>query len=228
MAFTAVGNSASAQSAGTGSVAVAYPSNVTAGRLLTACCSNFGAAIGTSAVTDSQGNTWTRVAAATNGSAQVAIFWTLAGSSAANTVTLTTGGGEYPTLSIYETTGTPNASPFDKTANGTGTSASHATGSTATLAQADEVAFAVSTYDGGTGGTPTVGGSWTLGQIQTNFANMPLASAYQIISATTAQSVTFTWINAPYAVCLATFKAFTGGASGWGPLLSDKRNRLIA
>ena len=212
MAFTSIGKAASAQSAGTGSVAVAYPSNVVAGRLLIAQCSNYGSAIGTGDVTDSQGNTWTRVSTVSNGSAHAAIFWALAGSSAANTVTLNTGGSEYPTLAILEVVGTPAASPFDVQATGTGTSASHSTGTTAATAQADEIGIAVSTYDGGSGGTPTVGGSWTLGEIQTNFANMPLATAWQILSATGTQTATFSWINAPYAACVATFKADTGVA----------------
>jgi hypothetical protein len=225
MAFSAPIQAKSAQSAGTGSIAVAFTSNVVANNLLVACCSNNnGGGIGTSAVTDSQGNTWTRVSSAANVlGVSTAIFWAVAGSSAADTVTLTVGAGEFPTLAIFEVGITTAPASFDVQSSGTaGGGSAFATGTTGTLAKADEIAFACSSHNGGTA-TPTVDSGFTLASagagLETNSANEPIASAYKVLSATTGTGCTFTWTTGAWAACVATFKDASGGGGGSTPKL---------
>jgi hypothetical protein len=107
-------------SGGASSLVFAYPSNVVQGNLL--LCSVVNTSPGTTcAVTDTQGNTWTAAAARffVAGIGGLQIFWAIAKSSAACTVTATMTGGNGEGIEIREyssTVGWP-ANPVDITAN---------------------------------------------------------------------------------------------------------------
>jgi hypothetical protein len=91
-----------------GATSLAFSSNVTSGNLLIAALGLF-AGGSLSSVTDTLGNTWNLAAANNNGSDKEWIYWTIAGSSGANTVTAAgTGwgvGGYNSTLLVAEVSG---------------------------------------------------------------------------------------------------------------------------
>lgn len=205
----AIVQSKSAQGSG-GSVAVTFDSAVTAGNAVIVLATAF-SSTAPSAASDNKSNTYTRhVSGASNIS--VAIFSALnvtGGSSFQVTVT----GSSDVSAAIFEVSGLATSAAFDVSATNGGTSASHSTGTTAATAQADAIAFAVTGHDGVSTADPTLpgGSAYTLGPFQTNTALMPLASAYQVLSATGTQTATISWINAGYFAGIAVFKA-AGGA----------------
>lgn len=84
----------------------AFPSNVVSGNKLVIGVMAYSQAINATGVTDTQGNTYTKIAEAVSispGGGSVAFFMATAGSSGANTVTYTgTGGNNYFVMGILE------------------------------------------------------------------------------------------------------------------------------
>jgi hypothetical protein len=133
------------------------------------------------------------------------------------------GDGTGAAASVYEFSGTATVSPFDDAEVSTGISSgtSKSSGTTATLAQADEVAIAGFGYRGVVpGATISFTNSYTIGP-NTNpvsdggGALAALLDAYRIVAATTAQETTASWTGTSDVIgAIATFKAGAGGSSG--------------
>jgi hypothetical protein len=131
------------------------------------------------------------------------------------------------TIAIYELSSVVTSSPADQFATNTGNGTSHTTGTTPTTTQANEIAFACDTHAGSTTSTPTVSSPWTMGEDQTSAVNMPLATAYQIVSSTQTFSATFTWQNAQWAALVQTYKDATPGGGATILLLNQFPNTLL-
>ena len=95
------------------STSLSFPSNVTAGNLLVALIwTQSGSAI-TSSVTDTQGNTWTKAIGPTQ---RRQLWYTVAGSSGANTITYS-GTATFMTMTAIAEYSGNSASPLDSTAS---------------------------------------------------------------------------------------------------------------
>ncbi len=172
-------------------------------------------------VSDNYGNTYTRDVSSWNTSAGAfgtAIFHATVVATGA-TFTLSTSNGAHVITGI-EMAGL--ASPaLDTTASNFGSTASGTTGSTGTLAQADEIAIVVATQEF-IDGTESIGipTGFTLIQRETdNNGSQAGVSSYQIVSATTALNPSFTLDGASaWSACIATYK----GASGGGPTTTNQ------
>lgn len=95
---------------GTGSSdTIAYNSNVTANSLLVLGVRIGAAGTGLTTVTDTQGNTWTRIKLTSDASGQSQdVWWAKAGSSAANTVTVNQASGQSWRFIVAEYSGATN------------------------------------------------------------------------------------------------------------------------
>lgn len=179
----------------------AFVSSVTAGNTLVALAAAWSATLGTGAVTDSQGNTWTRQVAALNNDGVTivaAIYTATAGSTGACTVTVTPNAGTWMALSIAECSGINaigNSGIYEGSATG------FAAASSAVSTAHDAVLFGVLRY--AVGATMTEGAGWSVISEDETFANVPNAE----ISRTEAASGTFTasW-------------SLTGGAVSWAAI----------
>lgn len=202
----------SVQGTGTGSASLAFTSNVTAGNTLVVCAvGNNSAVFATNACADNRGDTFTRhVSASSVSVGAVAILSAPNAAGGATTITVTgPGGSDFVSIAIFELPGLLVTTSFDVGTTNSGSGTAHATGTTGTTTQADEIAFVCDTHAGATS-TPTVTAGWTLGAagagLETNSANMPLGTAWKILSATGTQTATFTWQNAAFVAGIATFK----------------------
>lgn len=119
------GDSASAR-------ALAYTSSVVAGNELFVAVGGFSATPRTVALTDTQGNTYTQVGGYSDqGNNRLSLWRTVAGSSGANTVTVTPSGSQYSAIVTAEYSGV-NATPVDTVVTaGAGSTTSLTTGSVA-------------------------------------------------------------------------------------------------
>jgi hypothetical protein len=124
-------------------------------------------------------------------------------------------------IAIYELSSVATSTPADKNNSNTGNGTSHTTNTTATTAQANEIAFACDTHAGSGTSTPTVSSPWTMGEDLTDATNMPLATAYQIVSSAQTFSATFTWQNAQWAALVQTYKDATAGGGSDVPAPLD-------
>lgn len=171
-------------------------------------------------VSDNYGNTYTRDVSSWNTSAGAfgtAVFRATVVATGAS-FTLSTSNSAHVITGI-EMAGL--ASPaLDTTAGNFGSTASGTTGSTGTLAQADEIAIVVATQEF-IDGTESIGipTGFTLIQRETdNNGSQAGVSSYQIVSATTALNPSFTLDGASaWSACIATYK----GASGGGPTTTN-------
>lgn len=108
---------------------LAFGSNVTSGDLLIVAVGMTASPGDTVTVTDSQSNTYTQVSTyasfsnASLGTEILSVWWTIAGSSGANTVTVTPSGIDALSIGIHEYTPPAGTVAVDKTANVTSTSA---------------------------------------------------------------------------------------------------------
>lgn len=111
--------SRSTSGGGSGAKTLAYNSNVTAGSLLVLTLTTFGTDV--LSVTDSQGNTWTKaMASAVNGFLNGSVWYAIAGSGAANTVTVNALGSNHG-FAIHEYSGIDPTVPLGSTTTNTGT-----------------------------------------------------------------------------------------------------------
>ena len=213
----------------TGNGATIAKASVTAGSLLTLQTAYF-RSISTLAAetvpTDSQG-TWSTGAAGQPGldsshDAGASIFYQA--NVAAGTHTVTPQANPSKQLCLTEWSGA-TSTPLDGTANAHTDSfsgASQVTGTTATLAQSDELVLIVNCVAAQTGitdiaYTDPVSGFTTLQKTVNDLTSVALFAAYKQAGATTAQSATFNWVDSePNQFCagaIATFKA-TAAAGG--------------
>jgi hypothetical protein len=183
---------------GSQSTNLAYTSNLTAGSLLVMAEVAFAGSGGNAASgtpTDTRSHTWSGARAnyaPINASNAGRIWYVPAASSGTCTVTNTIIGsvGVDQTLAISEWSGA-HASPLGaagEQGDGTGTGTAVATGTTGTLAQADELIVGWVSH---TGADTTIAhdaadGFATLQENEGGSANMPLNVQYKITSATTA------------------------------------------
>lgn len=196
----------------------ALDSSVTAGNALIVLVSYFSSGTdGAITVSDNRGNTWTtRVAAQTgNGQSRIAICEALNVAGGATTITVTSSGtgDQYITADAVEVASLPAASAFDVSATNTGASTTPSTGTTAATAQADEIAFAVfGTESSGGMATPTDYTNLDLNN--DNSVYQPISACYRILTATGAQSASFTAGMVSWVGGIATYKAAAGGGGG--------------
>ena len=124
-------------------------------------------------------------------------FYNIAGG-AGYSVTVTPGGGTPTlTLAVIELAGVPTSAVFDATANValaniTPANTTHASGSTGTLSQADEIAIAYICTNSVIAATLTQDSGYTLSDSEVGLTKAVGGLAYKVVSATTALSHTWT------------------------------------
>ena len=133
--------------------------------------------------------------------------------------------GVYGAFQIFEISGQATTTPQDQTGTNTANVVSGNTSyavSTSTLSQANEIAIAALLYNPGSNTGTNPGAPWNAGYfIQDSAGNTVNSGAvYQIVSATTALTSTWTFANPgatvqEVAACIATFKATGGGGSAY-------------
>lgn len=180
--------------------ALAYPAAVTAGNRLIAVCIWVGSSTATCAVTDTQVNTWTGIAgtlATTSGAtlARAQIFHTAAGSTGANTVTMTTSVSTSERI-IYVTeytglSGTLGAAPLAANGNAVNPTAN------ITIDDAESLLIA-GLFSAGTG---TAGTGWA--DLTAQDGN---DAQYRLPAGQGVQPVSFTAAANIYAISAAEFK----------------------
>ncbi len=191
---------------------LSFDATPTVGNLILVAVSSWQGDLGTGAVTDNQGNTYTRRPKqefATD--ADVAIFSAIA-STASGTFTITvnpTGASCDFTFSIAEFSGV-NADPFDGQTSGTGTGTSVSSGS---LLPSVNNCLWVGAMTHGTTDTSIQETNGTLiYENQGGSSNMPLSFVYKV--QTTAASEAATWTigaSATWGAVIASFKPASGG-----------------
>lgn len=188
-------------------ISLAYASNVTKNNLLIAVVGNGGAGDAGSIATvptDTEGNVWTlaKGQVGIDGFSFVAIYFAIAGSTGANTVTWNGGGFSDLMMVIFEYAG-PSASPLDQTNSNVGA----ATGSVTTL-QAMELVFGAITSANLVSGWDASAG-FTIEEAADNAGggNASLGTADLSVSNTGTYSTTFSGSGlAPDAAAIASFK----------------------
>lgn len=192
MAWANVQNGGTFNAAAGTTAVQAFGSNVVAGNLLIVFCVWVSSTTATCAVTDSQGNTYTGIAAtlATNSTqaSRSQIFVATAGSSAADTVTMTTSAsvGER-VIAISEWTGlSGSTSAVLATSGATANPAANITSVSAATSLLAACSF--------TGGTETVGSGWTsIANGDGNQAQYKLAGATGTISVPFVEAAANQW-----------------------------------
>src|SRR5262249_3821236 len=109
----------------------------------------------------------------------------------AHTVTYTPNASVPCSVAVAEISSADTAAPLDKAASRGATvteSNPHSTGTTAATTQADEIAVAGGTHDGGASETFASNNGYTIQTSQTNTANEPIVLSTKILSATGTQS----------------------------------------
>jgi hypothetical protein len=162
-----------------------------------------------SSVADAVGNTWTVDYTFSDGTRTASFASCPVTTTIANltnvTVTWSAATSQSADLWLFGVAGLA-ASPFDKSAGAGGSGTTIDSGATATLSQANEIAFMM----GRTGGVTswTKGAGWT--DVATPSGGSTSSCAYQITSATTALHGTGTFgVSATWIAAVATYKGFT-------------------
>jgi len=183
-----------------------------ANNLITVTCWSYDGTTVHTAPTDNKGNTYREaIQIGRSGNERVSIWYAYAIASSA-TFTITGPGGPtnyYWQCQEWSADGAFTVDPLDKTASTAGGGGAAPSVSTATLSQSDEIALAVASWDNGNPTTVTINSGWT--QIQEIIPQSIQAgeSDYQIATATTALTATWTYNLAPFNTSrvIATFKA---------------------
>ncbi len=188
----------------------AYGSNVTANSLLICDVSSGGPNSPASGVTDSQGNSWTQVGTASTGGLgdSIQMFYAIAGSSGANTVTVTFPGvAQGDTIAIFEYSGNATSSVLDQNNVGTGSSTTPA--STSITPSANNYLVHSAEADPALDGTTiTAGTNFTIRQTQLTSSTLERIGTEDWIQTTaTATTGPFTLgASAQWAAKVASFK----------------------
>lgn len=221
------GTTGSSSGATNPAVSTAFAAAVTAGNLIVVTTADTsGTTTSVSAVTDSGGNTYTRILT-THGTDGFQMWYAVVatgGSSFTVRVTWNTATTSFVTFAAQEFNGFVGTPTLDKStfapASGGTTSTTANSGATATTTSANEVVvggsscIAASTYSVGTGFSNLNTVSRSGGSV---------AQESQIVSATGAQTATFgTGINAEWICGVATFKDVGGAAGPIGKLFGTE------
>jgi len=195
---------------GTTTTVRAYASNVGANNLLTCAISSGGPSAPASGVTDSQGNTWTQAGTATqaSGGDYIQIFYAIAGSSAADTVTVTfPGSSQGDTITIHEFSGNATSSVLDNTTAAIGTSTTPASGAL-TPSVNGCLLFVAEVDPAADGTTYTAGTDFTIDQTQLTSSTLQrIGTEYYIQPTAASHNGNFTiGASAAWACKLAIFK----------------------
>lgn len=171
-------------------------------------------------VTDSQGNTYNLVQErSADASVSCAVFYAYNVTGGSITITLdplTT--GNYGSWSASEVSGLLTTNPKDKDTSATQNnpaSTTSSTGTTSTLAQADQIVFAVMCSVNNKLSITAVGSSWTEIVEELSYDNYnPGESVYRVVSTTTGQICNWTYLGAGReSAIIATFMADTPPSS---------------
>lgn len=221
MAYAFV-QSTSKQSSGVASDTLAYTSNVTAGALLAAVVSWWSPANGITAVSWAVGGSATPVLAVENlvldpGSHnnKAAIYYAPNASAGAHTFQVDFAGAVDVSVAVHEYSGIATTTPLDQTATAmTNATTSASSGTTATLAQTDNLVFGMTNHD--TSGTIDITSSDVTirEEQQNNSTSECVGTGDKRVTATTGVSVTFGYGTAVDGakVLAAVFKEAAGGA----------------
>jgi len=171
---------------------------------------------GSSAVTDSEGNTWTALTAYTG----ARMFYCVAPVTSATHTFTTTGAGQFSAICVQAWSNTDTTSPFDVQNGGNNTSTTIQPGSV-TPSVNGEIVITMTGQGSGETIAPTIGSGFTVSDAQPfiNSNSFPMAMGYKLQTTAGAENPTWTW-NASNAngAAIATFKAGAGvppiGADG--------------
>jgi hypothetical protein len=171
-----------------------------------------------SSVVDTRGNTYTASAnsPATGSNRRTWIYVCAAtgtnGLRAGDTITVTFASGAAYAVRAVNLHAVKTSGAADKaTAGASATSTAPSSGSTGTLAQADELELGLIATDGVTADTFTIGGGFTTaGSVfNTATANIGLYPAYKIVTATTGDTYSATITSRAWVASVATYRAGT-------------------
>lgn len=220
MALSVVRNTGKASDASVSLSTKSFAALPAVGNLIVVLISGWNSGtFGVTSVTDNQGNTYSRAGTqpSSSGLCRADIWYTkVATSSGTFTISVNCAAGSYLEWVGVEVSGQDATTPFDKDAQANSTTGDAATGNTATLAQADEIVFAVAAVSNNdtniTITTPTGYTNLTINQDAT--ATIGHEASYKIVAATTAVSASWTHDNTAqdgWSCKVATFKQAAGG-----------------
>lgn len=176
------------------SVAVAFGANVSANNLLLALLFGYANSNASASVSDTRGNTWTRIGSIVtggDGSLYLDAFYCIANGAGADTVTYNAAGSSYMSLIIAEYSGIATTSPLDVAGSSTGSSTSPSTSITTT--NANDLIIGWVTSMAGSTVTITSGSGYTMRQEYEDAATYMHAHLEdKSVSATGAQTVNAT------------------------------------
>lgn len=213
-------------------VTLTFGSPTTTGNSFIVVLEGWGPAPFTAVVTDNKGNgTYASITSVGPGPVDnqrcIVAYVQDAAGGASHTITATVQSGGVTAWAIYEVAGMPaTSSPTildaQNTASGVGTTVQ--AGSTGTLAQAAEIAFAVFTVSGNTqSATPTIDSGFTIDRADNNSNSMPGGGiAHLITSATTALNPAWTVNSVGWAALIVTFMASAAPPLSTTPRLNAK------
>lgn len=185
----------SVQANGTGSASLAYSSNVVSGNPLVVGGASWQQPFDTGSCTDSQGNTYTREVPSTGTDVRGAFYTAIAGSSAANTVSVDPSGtADDVTIIIYEVEEINTSSMVLDVTNNTGSGTSLSSGTLDTTGFYNSFLIVFFGHDSGGSPTPSaLSSGWTSDELQTNTADIPLQAVSRVGEAATTYTATETW-----------------------------------
>lgn len=198
------------------SLALSFASTPTVGSRIVVYVSSYAGDLGTSAVTDNQGNTYTRIGYLSDPVEVYLAIYTAIASTSSGTFTVTanpSGTSADITLVIAEVAGAATgAADVTNSATGTGTAVSSGN---VTPGEAGEILIAAMTHTGSTR-TLTEESGWTLaGENQSASGSQPINAVYKIQTTATTEDADWT-ISASetWLALIASFKAAASGVSG--------------
>jgi hypothetical protein len=197
------------QTAAIGTTVAITGVTVAAGDAIIVACHVGSATVTITGVTDSAGNTYTKDVELLPATSQHIYIWSCpnaaALSSGSITATISTSSSAQRAIHAVSVSGLASSSIKDKTSTNEATSATWTSGSTGTLTQADELAFAFAYSNAATANTPDAG--WTETQDTQISTNRRFICEYQIVSAATALNAGGTVGNAGWGAVIATYLA---------------------
>lgn len=233
MALSVVRNTGKASDADVSLSTKSFAATPTVGNLIVVCISGWNAGtFGVTNVTDNQGNSYSRAGTqpSSSGLCRADVWYAKATTSSGTfTISVTCASASYLEWVGVEVSGQDATSPFDKDANANSATGDAATGSTATLSQADEIVFAVAAMSNNDTNinvtTPTGYTNLTTNQDAT--ATIGHECSYKIVAATTAVSASWTHDNTAqdgWSCKVATFKQAAGAAATSRPVFQQPRH----
>lgn len=206
---------AKAPNGGDSGAVTATLGSTTTGEAILVVVTGFGGGFGAGHVTDNKGNTYAFDGGGTSGNLQVGFYSCLNPTGGAgHTVTVTFGSAGGKNIGAVAVQNIVTSSAKDKTTSASGTGTALNSGTTATLAQADEIAVGVGVVDTGGVQTWSRGGGFTdIGNTGDGANDLVSDFSYKVLAATTGIAASFTWPQSdPWLAAVMTYKATSGGA----------------